>query len=142
MKSPYAVLRSKDKGLHDWLYVVAGAVAAYVFIGHGLECIFQSKSLLPVTAFVGMDDATGLLFMKFVGIVDLTVGILLAVKPFKLLMAYAALWVLVPLYLQYQATGELEIVAKVMLWVALAYYVFYENRMNRAQAPAASAGQK
>ena len=130
MTSPYTVLKTKEKRAYDWLYVAAGAVAAYVFIAHGLEAIFQSASLLPVTRLVGLDDTTGVILLGVIGVVDIVIGVLLAVKPFRILLAYAALWVLVPLYLQYEATGELEIVAKVMLWVALAYYVFYASKKD------------
>lgn len=114
--------------MYDWLYIVAGAIAAYVFIAHGLEAIFQPIPLLPITNLVGMNETTGLLFLKFVGIFDITVGVLLILRPFRLLIACAALWVLIPLYLQYQATGELELVWKILLWIALAYFVFYASR--------------
>lgn len=130
MLSPFLVVQSRNKTTSEWLYVVAGLVAAYVFIAHGLSAIFQTSQYLSITEYVGFSDALGNIFMKVVGSVDILVGLFLFFRPSKPLLIWGSIWVLVPLYLQYVVDGEFEIVAKAMFWIAVVT-MFLTARRNK-----------
>lgn len=130
MVSPLRALRAQRKDAATWAYIAAGAIAAYVFVAHGLECLFRPEDLIDIPRYVGMDDGLARAFLMLMGAVDIAVGILLFVKPSRILLAYASLWVLVPLYLQYVVQGQFEIVAKVMVWVAAALMIILAKRVR------------
>lgn len=128
MVSPLRALRARTKDAYVVAYAVFGTVASYVFVAHGLECLFQPDALIDIPRYVGMSEGLSRLFLVFMGIVDLAVGVLLFAAPSRLLLAYASLWVLVPLYLQYVVQGQFEIVAKAMLWVSAIGMLMLERR--------------
>lgn len=63
------------------------------FFGHGVFALqAKEKFVVMLTAFTGITGDAAITTMKLIGAMDITVGILALVFPFRLLLIWASLW--------------------------------------------------
>lgn len=67
---------------------------ALCFVGHGAFGVLAKEAWLPYFAFAGVGPEAAYLLMPLVGTVDIAVGLLALVLPFRALVVYAAAWCL------------------------------------------------
>jgi hypothetical protein len=73
-----------------WWVLRVGAAAC--FIGHGAFGVITKEAWLPYFALVGIGRDLALTLMPLIGIVDISAGLILLVRPIPAVMLYMAIW--------------------------------------------------
>lgn len=102
---------------------------AFVFIVHGVEAFFMPEEFKTLAGVVLKDPTMLFIGLIALGVVDLVVGILLLVKPWRLLILYAALWPIVPSALDYFSVNRepFEFIPFLVIGAILLYIRTYKR---------------
>lgn len=74
----------------EWVLRVA---LAGEFLGHGIFALQLKKRFLEMlTAFIGVSGDTATTLLKTIGAIDILVAIVVIIKPFRIVLLYAAVW--------------------------------------------------
>ena len=72
-----------------WMFRVACSLE---FVGHGAFGIITKSAWVPYFAVVGIPESLAYRLMPVVGTVDITLGLLVALKPVRAALLYMAFW--------------------------------------------------
>ena len=66
--------------------------AAICFVGHGLLAINGKPGFVGLLGSFGLEPVDALMVLKFIGLVDVLVGLTILIKPNKWVLYWAGLW--------------------------------------------------
>ncbi|MGB0370280.1 MAG: hypothetical protein ACPGN3_02955 [Opitutales bacterium] len=101
----------------DWkkgVYTVAAFYIAWTFLAHGVQALLVAEKYKPVAAVVLPENLVSF-GLIFVGMLDLAVVLMLLLRNSLVVLAYAGCYPFFPMTLTYFATGELEIIGKILI---------------------------
>ena len=67
---------------------------AGTFIGHGMFAFYVNASWIRYLETVGFSSDMAIQFMPVIGVIDFLVGVLVLVKPLRIVVLYAFVWTL------------------------------------------------
>jgi len=88
-RSPNSMVPVREARIVHWALRL-GAFACYV--GHGAFGIITKAAWVPYFGFVGIPEATAWRLMPVVGTVDITLGILVLIRPMRAVLLYMTIW--------------------------------------------------
>ena len=62
------------------------------FIGHGVFALGIKQSWIPYFTSVGISESAAATLLPLIGITDITVALIVLVKPLKIVLAWATFW--------------------------------------------------
>ncbi len=62
------------------------------FLGHGVFALQVKQGWLPYFASVGIGEATATTLLPLIGIMDIAVALIVLLRPWKVVLAWAAVW--------------------------------------------------
>ena len=62
------------------------------FLGHGIFALQQKAGWIPYFTSVGISETAAMTLLPIIGTIDVLVAIMVLVKPFRVVVAWAALW--------------------------------------------------
>ncbi len=65
---------------------------ACTFIGHGIFAFYVNESWIKYLETVGFSTSQSIQLMPFIGVIDILVGLLVLIKPFRIVLLYAFFW--------------------------------------------------
>ena len=95
-------------------YTIAVLFISWKFFSHGLKALMVAEKFKPLADVILPTEVVPV-GLVMIGIIDISIAILLLVRNRPWVLAYAAIYPLVPLSLKFIATGELEVLSKFMI---------------------------
>jgi hypothetical protein len=65
------------------------------FLGHGVFALLGKESWLHYFPAVGITEATGLLLLPLIGIMDIAIAAIVIYRPYKIILIWATIWAFV-----------------------------------------------
>jgi len=73
----------------DWILRIA---VAGEFIGHGVFGLQAKQSWIPYLTSVGVSTDTAVMLLPLIGALDITLGILVLIRPFRIALLWMTFW--------------------------------------------------
>ncbi|OGM12925.1 hypothetical protein A3D84_06055 [Candidatus Woesebacteria bacterium RIFCSPHIGHO2_02_FULL_42_20] len=73
----------------DWILRIA---VAGEFIGHGVFGLQAKQSWIPYLTSVGVSTDTAVILLPLIGALDITLGILVLIRPFRIALLWMTFW--------------------------------------------------
>ncbi len=121
-----------DKNTANYLNWVLRIGVAGTFIGHGILAVGQKEDWVHFLTFWGFSVDTSMQLLVVIGVLDILVGVITLVRPWKPALLYAAIWAFLAALMR-PITGDsiLEFVERSANWAApLALYLLLLRGKN------------